>query len=131
MRQILYVSKSTNLIEQNVLDSIVQRSRHNNVLDGVTGILWADGKRFAQVIEGDEQAVSDAMDRIRADRRHHDIVVLQDRRIAQRQYGEWSMKLRVVGTSTDEHDTLVRRALGQASQAIRDAFTSLIGPAAA
>lgn len=131
MRQILYVSKSTALLGQSALDAILLRSRHNNALDGVTGLLWSDGERFVQVIEGDERAVGDAMDRIRADDRHQDIAVLRDRQIVERQFGDWTMALRRSGAAADQYDERIRRALAEASEADRTVFASLVEPVSA
>lgn len=131
MRQILYVSKSVKRADQVMLGDILLRSRTNNALDGVTGLLWSDGDRFAQVIEGDERAVGDAMDRIRADVRHYQIAVLHDRPIVERQFGDWSMELRGTGERADAYDYRMRRALDEASDAIRNVFASLITPAMA
>ena len=130
MRQILYVSKSAGRADQATLAAILQQSRHNNALDGVTGLLWSDGDRFAQVLEGDERAVGEAMDRIRADDRHRDIAILHDRRIAERQFGQWSMELRGTGVEADAYDARLRRALDDASDAIRNVFVSLVSVAA-
>lgn len=131
MRQILYVSKSVTPAALTPLADILQQSRNNNALDGVTGLLWSDGDRFAQVLEGDERAVAEAMTRIRADTRHHDVVVLHDREIEQRQFGSWSMELREAGAASDRFDARMRRVLDDASDAIRAVFASLISPSAA
>lgn len=131
MRQIMYVSKSTAPADRLTLNAILQHSRHNNALDGITGLLWSDGERFAQIIEGDAQAIGETMERIRADSRHHDIVVLRDGPISERQFGDWSMQLRGNDEQADSYDKRMRRALDDASEAIRSVFASLIAPIAA
>lgn len=112
---------------------ILEKSRRNNGLDGITGLLWADGERFAQVLEGDEEAVGETMERIRADPRHCDITILHDRIVAERHFGDWSMDLRGPGmvARTDAYDNRMRSALDDASEAIRNVFASLIGRATA
>lgn len=129
MRQIFYVSESTVPHDQAALDAILTRSRHNNALDGVTGLLWSDGARFAQVIEGDERAIEDAMGRILADPRHHRIEVLHDRPVTERQFGSWSMDLRDARTAPDTFDERLRRLFADASDRIRETFGGLIAPA--
>lgn len=131
MRQILYVSRSVARASETELLGILEKSRRNNGLDGITGLLWADGDRFAQVIEGDDRAIGEAMERILADPRHHDITVLHDRTIAKRQFGDWSMELRREATVADAYDTRMRRTLDDASETIRNVFAGLIGPVAA
>ena len=130
MRQLLYVSTATVPAGEAELAVIVQQSRTNNALDGITGLLWSDGKRFAQVIEGDERAIEDAMLRIAADPRHRDILILHDATVATRQFGSWSMELRMPGSNADGHDLRMRHALEGSSGAIRDGFASLIAPVA-
>lgn len=123
MRQILYVSRSVVQASETELLGILEKSRRNNGLDGITGLLWADGDRFAQVIEGDDRAIGEAMDRIRADPRHHEITILHDRIIAKRQFGDWSMELRREPAVADAHDVRMRRALNDTSDAIRNVFS--------
>lgn len=131
MRQIFYLSKSTDEVDQVMLDSILHRSRHNNALDGVTGMLWVDGDRFAQVLEGDDRAVDDAMARISADDRHRDIVLLHNRTIFERQFGSWHMQVRCSGAADDAYQTRLRETLAQAPAEVRNAFAGLIAPRAA
>ena len=126
MRQILYVSRAAERADQATLDAIIQRSRHNNALDGVTGLLWTDGDRFVQVIEGDDRAVGEAIERISADPRRRDVEVLHDRSIVQREFGDWSMELRVADAPSDGYDARMLRALEDASAAVRELFASLI-----
>lgn len=73
------------------LEAIVSSSVRRNAQYEVTGILWADGKSFAQVLEGDPSNVGQTMGRIRTDHRHTDIEVLLDRPVRSRQFGSWSM----------------------------------------
>lgn len=131
MRQVLYVSRSATPARDTPLRDILEQSRHNNAIDGVTGLLWSDGDRFAQVIEGDERAIGDTMVRIRADPRHRELVVLHDRIVHERQFGDWTMELRAGGLSIDDYDNRMRRALDEASDAIRKVFASLVAPVAA
>lgn len=126
MRQILYVSESTVPGEAGVLETILHQSRHNNGLDGVTGLLWSDGRRFAQVIEGDDRAIADVMARIRADRRHHRIEVLRDEQVTEREFGSWSMDWRSADGPADTYDARLSRMLSDSSDAVRSAFGSLI-----
>lgn len=59
MRQVLYVSRSTDPGNQDGIDAILHRSRHNSAIDGMTGLLWVCGSRYLQVIEGDPLAVGE------------------------------------------------------------------------
>ena len=127
MRQLLYVSTAVPSGAHVPVEPILEASRHNNALDGVTGLLWTDSKRFLQVIEGDEEAVETTFARIMADPRHENIQVLIDRAIDAREFGSWTMTHRRPGDTSDEFETRVLRLLQDASPAIRDAFVDLIG----
>ncbi len=126
MRQILYVSRSTVADGTADLDAILERSRHNNALDGVTGLLWSDGARFLQVFEGPEDSVTATFDRIMNDPRHERIEVLRDRTIDAREFGTWTMARRNRWDAADAFDTRMRRDLSRAAPAICAAFLDLV-----
>ncbi len=125
MRQLLYISTA---VPSAVLDvtGILATSLRNNRREGVTGLLWTDERRFLQVLEGDDGAVQGVFDRIRADPRHRGIVVLQDRTIAERQFGAWEMARRGPLDTADAFDARMRKHLDTASPAVRGTFEGLI-----
>ena len=88
MKQILYASVNAQSDGQPAdVVAILEESRHNNALDGITGLLWTDGHRFLQVIEGGEEAVDACYARICADRRHRAIVTILERTVDRREFG--------------------------------------------
>lgn len=126
MRQLLYIS-SRNPREGNTdVIAILAQSQRNNRAAGVTGLLWTDGTRFLQVLEGEPDAVEATYARIAADRRHAAIVVLQDRTVEAREFGDWSMARRGPGDTPDGFDARMQAALGTASPAVRGTFMGLI-----
>ena len=129
IRQLLYVSRAVPAEAVVPLDPIFESSRHNNVIDGVTGLLFSDGSRFVQVLEGSDDAVGATMARIRRDPRHQHIVVLRDETVDARQFGGWSMADRRRGEGGEEFDERLRHLLRNASPEIRDAFLDLLQPA--
>lgn len=129
LRQLLYVSRSAPDGRAVPLDAIYEASRHNNAIDGLTGLLFSDGRRFVQVLEGSDEAVAATMARIRADPRHQDIVVLRDAAVAAREFGMWSMADRRRGETAEEFDERLRRLLQSASPAVRQDFLDLLAPA--
>ncbi|WP_277983921.1 BLUF domain-containing protein [Sphingomonas faeni] len=78
-RRVIYISRSLIGADPDGIAAIVSSSVQWNSQADVTGMLWADGQSFAQVIEGSHDAVGQTMDRIRVDQRHTDIDVLLDR----------------------------------------------------
>jgi len=95
MQQILYVSSKVPKADVSV-GNILMVSRRNNDLSGVTGLLFTDGTRFLQVLEGDHAAVSATFQRIQTDPRHHAVVVLSNREVDERHSvsGRWRISCR-------------------------------------
>ena len=121
-RQLFYTSRSATGVD---VERILQQSRHNNAVDGITGLLWHDGTHFLQVIEGPESSVAATYARIAGDPRHSDLSILSDRTIATREFGYWSME-RATGTLADGEAVLARieRRLANAPESLRNAFTA-------
>jgi hypothetical protein len=126
LTQLLYVSTSNPSGAKIDLPKIVEQSRHNNALDGVSGLLWSDGKRFLQVLEGPAESVSTTFDRIKGDTRHHAIVVLHQRAITEREFGTWTMAQRRADDTADDFDAKMQRLLRNASETVRGTFLGLI-----
>ncbi|WP_235525190.1 MULTISPECIES: BLUF domain-containing protein [unclassified Sphingomonas] len=120
LRQIFYTSLCGDPID---LDDILQQSRHNNAVDGITGLLWFNDGHFLQVLEGPADSVANAYARIAADRRHHDIRILSDRSVAAREFGYWSMERGSACADTGLRQRLARR-LSDAPADIRAAFAA-------
>jgi hypothetical protein len=126
LRQLLYVSSRPFNVPEVSVGNILMVSRRNNDAAGVTGLLYTDGTRFLQVLEGDEEPVAATFARIKGDPRHHAVVVLSDRRIANREFGSWSMAYRLPTDEADTFDGKVARLLAGASDSVRATFTGLI-----
>jgi hypothetical protein len=129
MRQIVYVSLSSVPDDGADLSAILNQSRHNNAIDGITGLLWSDGKSYLQAIEGPRVSVEACFERIKRDTRHYYITVLSDRPITINEFGSWNMVHRRANEEATQYDTQVRRLLHQASDGVRAHFLALIGVA--
>ncbi len=88
--QIVYVSSLTPGVEIDP-SAMLAKARRNNGRDGITGMLFADGKRFLQAMEGPLEKVEATLARIQSDPRHRAMVVLSRRTIAEREFGPWEM----------------------------------------
>ncbi|WP_235530484.1 MULTISPECIES: BLUF domain-containing protein [unclassified Sphingomonas] len=121
-RQIFYTSRCVPGVD---VDQIVQHSRHNNAVDGITGLLWYNDGIFLQVIEGPESSVASTYARIAKDPRHDALTILSDRPVEAREFGYWSME-RAERGSADSDALLARleRRLNNAPDAVRQAFTA-------
>jgi hypothetical protein len=127
MRQIVYVSLSSVPSDGADLSGILEQSRHNNAIDGITGLLWSDGKSFLQAIEGPRISVEACFERIKRDTRHYYLTVLSDQRITNHEFGSWNMVHRRANETADVYDAQVLRLLRQASDGVRAHFLALIG----
>jgi hypothetical protein len=92
LHRLIYISRSLIGADPEGIDAIVLSSIKRNAAVEVTGMLWADGRSFAQVLEGTSDQVKLTMERIRTDHRHTDIVQLLDRPVLSRQFGSWAMR---------------------------------------
>ncbi len=92
LHRLLFVSRATLADPEDGLVSIVALSRFNNARDGITGVLllFADGF-ICQVLEGACTQLDASLSRIRDDKRHTDIRVLQAVPIRERRYPGWPM----------------------------------------
>lgn len=93
MRQIIYVST----LRQGVVPDtagIGAASRRRNAEHRLTSMLFFDGHRFLQALEGEAGAVEATFARIAADPRHHALIRLSNRRIDRREFGTEGMAYR-------------------------------------
>lgn len=88
----LYVSQASQAFTPAELQSLVARAQQHNALVDITGALLFYRGRFLQVIEGDEEAVTQCMERIKRDTRHHDVNVVYQGPLEARRFGEWTMR---------------------------------------
>ncbi|WP_294266392.1 BLUF domain-containing protein [uncultured Sphingomonas sp.] len=91
MRRLIYRSVYAGQNWPNDLFAIVHKSRRNNALCGITGLLWADFPNFIQIIEGAPDTVEATYQRIAADPRHWNVEILSDREILAREFAGWSL----------------------------------------
>lgn len=91
MLQLVYISSAVGAVD---VGPVLAVSRRNNGRDSITGLLYADGKRFLQALEGPADKVEEAFRRIQDDKRHRAMVVLSRRTVADREFGMWEMAAR-------------------------------------
>jgi hypothetical protein len=123
VRQIVYISTAAYGVSADPA-AILATSRRNNARDRVTGLLWFDGKRFLQALEGEEEVVDRTFRRIQADPRHRALVVLSSRTIAEREFGEWAMDHRAPGVDPDRAVERIGRLAANAAPEVRATFES-------
>ncbi len=122
MLQLVYVSTATAVSGAGEPETILAVSRANNARDAITGLLYSDGKRFLQALEGPSAAVEAAFARIRSDPRHRAVVVLSRREVSAREFGEWAMAHRGDDADGDAFVARVGQLAAQAAPSVRATF---------
>ena len=126
MRQLLYVSSKHPRVEISV-GNILMVSRRNNLAAGVTGLLYTDGVRFLQVLEGPVETLDKLYHKIELDPRHKNSRVLYNEPAKFRTFPRWSMNMiNLNDRQADKYDELVEvleaaqanRRIGSAAPAV-------------
>ena len=89
--RLMYASRAVPAVDQEELLAILKKSKANNPKAGVTGVLCFSEGIFMQVLEGGRAAVNQLYNRIAADARHSDVVLLHYEELAERRFAGWSM----------------------------------------
>lgn len=119
MLQLVYISTAVGDPEP---AAILRASRRNNGRDGVTGLLYYNGRRFLQALEGEQPAVEAAFERIRRDPRHRAVVLLSRREVTEREFGPWAMAERGPDGAGESLMCQVAPLLAGASPNVRGTF---------
>ena len=88
------------------LRDILSEARVRNQRDGITGALLSGAGWYSQVLEGSPESVHKLVESIERDGRHHNIVSLPERIVAERTFPDWSMGFAMSGDS--EQVNLIR-----------------------
>lgn len=121
MLQVVYVSTARTSAPAD-REAILAQARRNNRRDGITGLLYADAKRFLQALEGPDAAVEAAFARIQDDPRHRAMVVLSCRKVETREFGEWEMAHLTDPADRDALVERIRHLVARATPAVRGTF---------
>lgn len=122
MLQLVYISTAVGMPSG---PAILAASRRNNRRAGISGLLYADGKRFLQALEGPQEVVEEFYERIRRDPRHRAPVVLSRREVAEREFGNWDMAERLPGEEADAFLARVGDLVAGADASVRATFDGL------
>ena len=89
--RLMYASRASASIDQEELQSLLRQCKSANPRQGVTGVLCFSSGIFMQVLEGGRMAVNALYNKIVADPRHTDVVLLDYAEIRERRFAGWSM----------------------------------------
>ena len=122
MRQLVYISTVTGPDVDVTPAAILSTSRRNNARARVSGLLYFDGRRFLQALEGEDEAVSATFARIEGDPRHRAIVILSDRQVETREFGDWAMAFKSRGQADEQVSAMVSLLSSEAAPGVRATF---------
>ncbi len=91
--RLLYASRATREIDDELVASIVGHAQKYNQEHGITGLLCSSsqGNVFLQVLEGGRVAVNTLYASIIRDSRHRDVTLLAYTEITERRFSGWRM----------------------------------------
>ena len=90
--RLMYASRATPALNAEAVSAIVKKAKVGNAKVGITSVLCCCSEgAFLQVLEGGRNAVSRLYNRIAADTRHTDVVLLSYEEIAERRFAGWAM----------------------------------------
>ena len=91
MIQLIYASRPFGF-DEGTLAAILVVARRCNERDGITGALICRGDLYLQLLEGPQEMVERAFQRIEWDRRHVDVKLLSKRNVTERLFPGWAMR---------------------------------------
>lgn len=91
--RIYYTSVAASRFEVDRLSELAAKAAQKNSTLNITGALMFNGVNFAQVLEGDKDAVMTLYKQIEADERHSLVQLLGSKVALTRFFPDWSMKL--------------------------------------
>lgn len=101
IHQLIYTSEAIPDISESVLMDILQVAQTRNSEHKISGVLIFHRGAFLQLLEGDEQDVSEIYSSIMRDRRHTNIRILYEADCASRCMPAWLMGFSTSQESTD------------------------------
>ena len=91
MYQLLYTSKAVTPFKDDEIAKLLDIARLNNSKKSITGMLLYCNGNFIQVLEGNEQLVTELYEIISNDPRHTEINKVMENQIERPQFPDWSM----------------------------------------
>lgn len=95
---LIYVSSAVELFSEKELLEVLQVSRKNNEVVGVTGMLLYKDGNFMQFLEGEKEDVLTVHTRISKDPRHTGLITLMQQEEPARVFTDWAMGFKKLGS---------------------------------
>jgi uncharacterized membrane protein (DUF373 family) len=91
MIRLIYASTALKDWNAEELLALLKTCRTNNSVRDITGALIYLHRTFFQILEGDEETVNETFEKIKKDKRHKDVTLIETKPIAEREFSYWSM----------------------------------------
>jgi hypothetical protein len=106
--QLTYMSRLTPHYGIEILHDILNSSRINNRIEGITGMLVVKGDKFFQVLEGEADKVHALYQKICADKRHGGVVKIGEKNITMRAFAAWDMAFKNLDDSSISYNNFLK-----------------------
>lgn len=106
LQQLIYMSTAAKDLTAQDLEQILGVSRRNNLEKKVTGLLVVKGATFLQVLEGESDVIKNLFQKLKNDRRHREISIISWEAIDKRDFPQWSMGFKNLGTLSTHSELL-------------------------
>ncbi len=91
-----YISDKTSTSNNYDLRHILSQSLKNNKINSITGLLVDYEKHFIQYLEGDSIKIFKLFERIKSDKRHKNVTLINYAKIDKRRFPRWEMKEKII-----------------------------------
>ena len=91
IKHIIYTSRPLDS-DNSDIENILISSERNNPKSEVTGLLIFGSKLYLQFLEGPENSVDVTFNRIKIDKRHNEIRILNESKSDRRLFASWTMR---------------------------------------
>jgi hypothetical protein len=133
LSHLVYVSLRDDSCTDDEIRNILAACQRNNGKYGVTGVLLYSSRKFVQYIEGEDGQLMALYDKIKADPRHKNLMMITLAPIAERAFPSWQMGSRTFEESeldfatpmTEDEKALFREILKGAPQSGNQALALL------
>ena len=129
LMQLIYASTPFGF-DNPTLNQVLSVARRNNARDDITGALICRADLYLQMLEGPRAAVTATFQKIMADDRHLDVVLIGSGDIKTRMFPKWNMKDDPATSWMWTQEQIAAGAIEQASEDdVRAVFARLLSEA--
>jgi len=101
LSQVIYVSVRKASCTDEEIQKILEASNRKNGERDISGVLLYSKSKFLQVLEGEKDEIMELYDKIKADERHTNVIMISLRPIKERYFPSWQMGSKKIDDSYD------------------------------